>query len=191
MQKTEFTCPTCGKKMKLDTNENVLYCTNWFVRHTYSLAEFLLAPDLSINVGKTKSNGQITFLFNSKTNKFAIEVEKSANLNSDICNFGPFEIGDLLEIQVIQDNNVVYENKSSVVPMIAGGMLFGPMGAVAGSIISNKKENIKKLTTLILKINEILLPSLYIETYDKDVVFKFINTIEFLKSKAKKLKNNF
>ena len=81
------------------------------------------------------------------------------------------------------DNNIVYENKNGSIPMLAGGILFGSVGAIAGSMITNQKQNIKNKISyhLILKIDDIRIPSFYIETEDSDLVYKFVNTIELLR----------
>ncbi|HBP43085.1 MAG TPA: hypothetical protein DD621_00110 [Clostridiales bacterium] len=179
----KYICARCGRQMKLDNETNTLTCKGIFCRHEISLAEYLLSPDINILLGKTKTNGEVLFLINSKDKKFAIEVDKVDNLNSEICNFGPFDINQLLNVQIVTDNNILYENKNGHIPMLAGGILFGSVGAIAGSMITNQKQNIKNKVSyhLILKINDIRIPSFYIETEDSDLVYKFINTIELLR----------
>lgn len=180
----EYPCPECGKCMKLDSYKNILSCKNVFCEHQMPLAEYLLSPDIRILLGKTKINGKVIFLTNSKNKKFAIEVDKTDNTYSSVCNFGPFDIDKLQSVQITVDNNIIYENKYNSLPMIAGGILFGSIGAIAGSIITNKKQDIKRKVTynLILKIEDIHVPAFYIEVDDKDLVYKFINTIELLRS---------
>lgn len=183
MQKT-YICPRCGKQMNLNTNSNVLRCKRfWLCSKEISLAQYLLSPDINICLGTTKTNGNIFFLINTQTKQFAIELDRTDNLNSNICNFGPFDIDKLISVQVIADDTTVYENKNSGIPMLAGGVLFGSIGAIAGSMISNQKHTVQKKSvyTLILKIESIHIPSIYIETSDGNVVYKFVNTIEQLR----------
>lgn len=179
----KYICPRCGKQMKLNNDTNVLSCKGIFCDQEMSLSEYLLSPDINILLGRTKTNGDVLFLINSKDKKFAIEVDRVDNLNSETCNFGPFDIDKLLNIQVVTDNNIVYENKNGSIPMLTGGILFGSVGAIAGSMITNQKENIKNKISyhLILKIDDIRIPSFYIETEDSDLVYKFVNTIELLR----------
>ena len=165
----KYICPRCGKQMKLNNDSNILSCKGFFCGQEISLAKYLLSPDINMLLGKTKTNGDILFLINSKDKKFAIEVERVDNLNSETCNFGPFDIDKLLNVQVATDNNIVYENKNGSIPMLAGGILFG-------SIVKNKTSY-----HLILKIDDIRIPSFYIETEDSDLVYKFVNTIELLR----------
>ncbi|MBO5229474.1 MAG: hypothetical protein J6B20_01605 [Clostridia bacterium] len=180
---SKYICPKCGKQMLLNTQDNILLCKSIFCGKEMSVAEYNLCPDISMLLGETKTNGDVLFLINSKDKKFAIEVDKVDNLNSEICNFGPFVINKLLSVQVVTDNNIVYENKNGSIPMLAGGILFGSVGAIAGSMITNQKQSIKKKMShhLILKIDDIRIPSFYIETEDSDLVYKFINTIELLR----------
>lgn len=179
----KYICPICKRQMKLNNENNILSGNFFSCGHSISLAKYLLTPDINMLLGKTKTNGDILFLINSQNKKFAIEVDRVDNLNSKICNFGPFDINKLLNVQITVDDNIVYENKSSNIPMLAGGILFGSIGAVAGSIIANQKQNIKKkkLYSLLLNIDDIQIPSFYIETEDSDLVYKFINTIELLR----------
>ena len=188
MGKSYYKCPKCGGYMDFDSDSNYLCCNGFFCGNQIPMAEYLLSPDISMSLGKTKTNGNIIFYINSKTKKFAVEVDKVDNLiGSNMCSFGPFEIEKLLGVQVLTDNAVVYENKSSSVPMIAGGLLFGSLGAIAGSMVSNKKQKIKEKIhySLLIKIDDIRIPSFYIETADSDLVYKFVNTIEFLRPQKK------
>lgn len=184
----KYLCPICGKQMNLNDERNILVCKKFFCGHQEPLASYLLTPDINMLLGRTKTNGDIYFLINSKDKKFAIEVDRVDNLNCDVCNFGPFDLKQLLSVQVVIDDNIVYENKNGTLPMLAGGILFGSIGAIAGSMISNQKQNIKKkkVYNLILKIDNIQIPSFYIETEDSDLVYKFINTIELLRPQQKK-----
>ncbi len=184
----KYTCPKCGKQMLLNTRYNILLCKSFFCGKEISLAEYDLYPDISMLLGKTKTNGEILFLINSEDKKFAIEVDKADNLNSKICNYGPFDISKLLNVQIVTDNNIVYENKNGCMPMLAGGVLFGSVGAIAGSMITNQTQSIKQKTLyhLILKIDDIRIPSFYVETEDGDLVYKFINTIELLRPQKDK-----
>lgn len=179
---TKYICPKCGKPMELFDNDT-LYCEGLFCGQEMSLAKYFLAPDINITLGKTKTNGNVRFLINSTNKNFAIEVDKVDNLNGDICNFGPFDIDKLLSVQVETGNNIVYENKNGCIPMLAGGILFGAIGALAGSMITNQKQQIKNnaVYNLILTIDDIRIPSFYIETNDSDLVYKFVNTIELLR----------
>ena len=99
---------------------------------------------MNMLLGKTKTNGKVRFLINSRSKKFAIDVEKTDYLNNGACNFWPYDIKDLVSVQVVKDNNIVYENKNNALSMITGGLLFGSVGAVAGSIIANKKQSVKE-----------------------------------------------
>jgi len=185
IQDNKLICPKCNGPLKVSKDKEMVFCKKIF-RCSYSapMAEYLLNPDVRIKLGKTKTNGNIYFLANSQTKKFAIDVDK---LNSFECydpkTLGPFEIEKLIEVSIHQNDAVVYKNNHGTLPMIAGGVLFGSLGAVAGSIISNKKEEMttERSCTIILKINDIRIPACCIETKDIDLVCKFINTIEILK----------
>lgn len=182
----DYTCPRCGRKMKFNARNNTLACRFVFCGIHRPLAVYLLSPDVEITLGMTKTNGLVNFFINSQTKKFAIEVDRLNNSYQGVCNFGPFDIDKLLSVQILDNESIVYENKNSGIPMLAGGFLFGAIGAVAGSMISNQKQSVRSKTsyTLILKIDNIHIPSFYIETDDNDLIFKFVNAIELLRPKS-------
>ena len=181
----KYTCPKCGRQSMELVDDNNLQCRGFFCGYKMSSVEYQLSPDINMLLGETKTNGAITFLLNSKKKEFAIIVDRVDNLTDENCYFGPYEISKLLDIQLIVDNSVVYENKSNALPMIAGGVMFGAIGSVAGSMISNNKTQIKnkRLFNLLIRIDDIRIPAFYVETYDSDLVYKFINTIELIRPK--------
>ena len=179
MDIAKLKCPECGEKIHTYDKGRRGVC----VKCDYSdFVEFFeVTPDICITVGKTKSNGRITFFFNSKTKNFYVETHKIFHNRKA---FGPYKATHLLEIQVSYEDKLIYEKQISSAPMIAGGVLFGAVGALAGSMIGKENHKIKKDSFAILriKIDDIKNPSYYIESKDLDIIYKFINIVELLNS---------
>lgn len=177
MELSNYKCPSCGRD--LCVSGGILECRPCLYEEF--VAAFLVKPDVNICVGKTKNDGKIIFFFNSNTKDFYITTKKF--MGKEIAH-GPYQIDQLLELQVSYENEILYEKKKSSTPMIAGGVLFGAVGALAGSMLAKEKQEVKRSSFAVLRIriDDIQNPSYYIENNDLNTVYRFVNIVEMLNS---------
>jgi|GEM_PF-6919216 len=77
------------------------------------------------------------------------------------------------------DEEVIYSTSSSMIKTLAGGVLFGGLGAVAGAISDNtrQKATTKRIYWIELEINDIYNAGMLLQANDEGVL-RFIKTLE-------------
>lgn len=180
---TNYKCPKCGKN--LYENNEKLVCPNIFCSYSISLNEYIEInynkPDICYTLGKTDTNGKVSFEFCTNTNRFFIRVDKANAFDKTPCLYGSYSIDKISSIKVIEKESVIYELDVDNILTSADGVLFGSLKQPTN--LFAKISNNKRLKyVLILSINDIKIPSFYIRIRDIDVMYKFIKTVEFFKS---------
>ena len=184
----KYLCPSCGHELSLD-DSNHYHCTHrgCFNFKLYDKEYVEFQPNYSIKLGKNKIFGKIKMYLNTKNKKMLFNTSKPGNSfipYDDSYYWGPFSVSDLLDFSVAANDKTVYQKSRGCIPMIAGGMLFGAVGAVAGSLIADKKETIKTIKTfsVAFKFDSLEFPGFSIDDKEKekDKVFNLVSTIELL-----------
>lgn len=172
MKKKFFACPKCGKPLKLDKSGDSYFCkTPLCSVYSISVKEVQLIPYKEIYLGKVKIIGKVYFRINTTDGMWGIYTYNNY--------YGNFELKDLT-VDVKLENELIYETSKGVTPFIVGGMLFGAVGAVAGSMAANKKEKVvsKKEYLLTLTTNRTDFTGFQCVIKDYNVIHDFIVTIE-------------
>ena len=86
--------------------------------------------------------------------------------NDDICNIYKYE--DLVAFEIKEDNQSLISGRAG--SAVVGGLLFGGIGALAGSSMSRKvQDSICESFELLLTINNMKSPNFKIEFIDKEI----------------------
>jgi hypothetical protein len=138
------------------------------------------------------------FLFlNESSKQFRINYGKT-NLWKKFLSSGTFEktnyistsdwynVNKIIELSLIETE--ISRNKSNLAKILATGLLFGPIGAIAGSIGNSQKTTSKTLYSVRFTLNDIKLAVVDLHCNDIETALRVINTIKLLNAKNKKIK---
>src|SRR5574344_43244 len=140
--------------------------------------------DIDLQVRKNLSDSKLTIgyrlnkkntvLFSSEGNLFAISQ------NSIF--YGTFKIEKLVSCELLKNNETVTKVTNGFVPALVGGAMLGPVGAIAGSMISGSTKKTKNNANYSLKIqiNDMNFPGTVIECDNYDVAFKVLSTFNMM-----------
>lgn len=92
---------------------------------------------------------------------------------------------DLIGYELIIDNKVVLTNKSQFGKMVAGGLLFGGIGAVAGSLVSEKSIEVSNKSNLFVRLllNDLEQASIDLMCRNKSLAYQLLNTLKLAEEK--------
>jgi hypothetical protein len=179
-------CPKCGKEMS-ECGNDTFACEENDCSFGAATRQYLeLTPDKFFMFGKIKPYGKTGFALNTSNGKFIFTSNKSSLFHYNLRSFGPYTIADILDVQVTDDAQLIYQTSNGLASTIAGGVLFGAVGAVAGSMAAGKKTKVSSKDKFIvsLRINDIKFAGLSFSSEDRQTVFDFISTLELLQKKS-------
>lgn len=118
------------------------------------------------------------FLLNSKTKQW--QVFFNGNFTKE------YNLTDMTEFSFNRNDEVLYKSSMSAIPMVAGGMLFGGLGALAGALIKNNNQEIKvkEKYTLYIGTNDISNAGMVLEC-NKESMYQLAKTFELLEKEIK------
>ena len=184
-------CPDCHEELAFKPKLGGYRCpnANCANREVYPEEIYDFNPDMRVFLGKNKTHGKITLFINSNSCQFFFETTQSGFLFSAPSLWhGPYSLNDIIEFHVASNETIIYQTSKGFVPMVAGGMLFGSIGAVAGSMISNKTEKVSKdvTYTITFKIDDLKFPGISVDSREKDKVFNLVSLLELIKKRSEK-----
>jgi hypothetical protein len=96
-----------------------------------------------------------------------------------------YSVNKIIELSLIETE--ITKNKSNLGKILATGLLFGPVGAIAGSLGNNQKSNSKTLYSVRFTLNDIKLSVVDLHCNDIETALRVINTVKLLKYNNKKI----
>lgn len=107
---------------------------------------------------------------------------------------------DLIDYEIRVDNEVIVtsntKTKKGVGKAVAGGLLFGEAGAIAGAVAGNSKSTTTETQkdihhyTLVVKVNDLSKPSFVINLDSVQIAEDVVATFDILVGNTKKFSNN-
>ncbi len=182
-ERFDLVCQKCGKNLKYSNIFEKYICTGKFCSYETDEYKANVNPDIYIKLGKTKLYGKMHFNINSLTGEFYIIAKRGFNITY----YGPFHFNDI-NLEVSSKTELIYKTSKGSIPVIVSGMLFGSLGAVAGSLVANTKQKITSsdIYNLTLSIDDISFPGFRVEIKDYNKVYFFVNVIENIRKKFNK-----
>jgi hypothetical protein len=110
-------------------------------------------------------------------------IRKSSNIKIS----KPYSFEDIKSYDLIIDNQVLVSKNTGMAKTIIGGVLFGPLGALAGSISSNTstKETINSVYSLNLYLNDLTFPYVELKCKDRETALTLYETFKMWEEKCK------
>jgi len=131
-----------------------------------------IEADVVVKIHKFKAN---EFRYNSSNKKF--QYRKNGHLSK------PYNIEDILSIDLIQNDKVVKKVKSGAATgkTVAGGILFGGWGAIAGALVVGSTEYTKDKTSygFEITINDYSNAGVILDA-DRDGFFELVSVFKVL-----------
>lgn len=122
-------------------------------------------------------------IFNIKYKRFQFKIKRSLFGNSII--YKDYKHSDIRSYELVVDDEIIITNKQGVGKALAGGLLFGGAGAIAGALSSNtstKKTNNKKYTFK-LYLEDFDLPYVELPCENREKAFLLIETFKMWEEK--------
>ncbi|MDD3478374.1 MAG: zinc ribbon domain-containing protein [Candidatus Izemoplasmatales bacterium] len=166
-------CISCGNEIRPGDN--------WCQRCGGSISkiDYLLNSDLVIllsGISRMKKHASFSISFNTKNGKWSFLQQNEQ--------YGVFELDDLLNIEILTNHEITQKSSSAIPSAILGGVLFGRIGAVAGSLANRKKSTISEDNhyQIVLTINSVLKSSAILDCDNSDAAYRVITTFQMLKN---------
>jgi hypothetical protein len=174
-------CPKCGSKMKYNSVYDYYYCVRTFMcAYQIGYSEQTYGLNKTLKLGKIKSRGDVSIKVNTSNGTCIIFEDHYSGAKQ----YGPYQICDL-NVDVKSKVETIYSASKGVAPMIAGGILFGSIGAVAGSMAgSTKSKQIdKEIYYITFTVNDDEYTGFRVEIKDYNIVHDFVTTLENIRKK--------
>ena len=134
---------------------------------------------------KTHDKHKNYLFINESSKQFRINYGKNSFWKETFSTTDWYNVNKIIELSLI-DNEVV-KSKSNLGKIIATGLLFGPIGAIAGSIGNSQKTTSKTFYSVRFTLNDIKLAVVDLHCNDIETALRVINTIKLLNAKNKKI----
>lgn len=158
-------CSVCGEKLsaigKVKLADGAM-CKDCYAKCTQylSMPQIWTSDDIRRNIEECESNKKLYAEFNPQRMGSNLQVDFAHKLWC-ACSFGDlkkergyiFRFSDIVDYEFIEDGKTI--TKSGVGGAIAGGLLFGGVGMLAGGLAGRKsKEAINRMSVIIRTKNE-------------------------------------
>ncbi len=179
-------CPKCGSKLNYNFFGNYV-CPKASCFYSCEYAEFTYHLNKAIALGKASKHGKIGIKINTNTGECVIFEDKLLSSSK----YGPYKLNELT-INIRSKVETIYSSTKGVGSMIAGGILFGAIGAIAGSMTSpaKTKQHNKESFSIIITTNDTEYTGISVNTTDYNIVHDFVTTIENIKKRLIPSKKN-
>lgn len=143
---------------------------------------YSIETDLSILTESKKNN---LILFNKKKKTFQLVYGSYGEWFGGNLYFSKeYGIESILDISLVESNSSLVKNSNNLVKILASGLLFGPIGALAGALDKGGKQvsNQKSSYSLRFSLNDVDLAVVDLKCSSTEVAERVINTIKLIKS---------
>jgi len=145
---------------------------------TYSYC-LSIAPTTEIQADK-----HTRVLFSESIKRFQI-IRFENQLGKKALLTRPYELDDIWEYELICDSVLQVKNTRGVAGAIVGGMLFGPVGSVAGAMTSGSKTKEKNKYAVRLSLNDMELASIEIPCQTREIAYRLVSTFAVFEKRIK------
>lgn len=171
-------CPICGEQINnINILKGLFYCSSCglYIPSNFEFEDVKFTY-VENSIFKVKPYGKISFIADKTHLSFYIKTGSYLKYYLK----GPYGIDKLKEFSVKDNSQLIYQSKKGVIPMMTGGLLFGPAGAVAGSMVGTKST--KEVTDHKYEITFVIDDDEFVgftgETKDKNVALRLAKHIE-------------
>jgi hypothetical protein len=140
-----------------------------------------IESDLSIITDETKNN---IILFDKKNKKFQLVYGSYGNwFGGEIKLSKEYKLNEILDLSLIEINSTVIKNSNNIVKIITSGLLFGPIGVLAGAIDKGgtQRSMTKNSYGLRFSLNDVDLAVVDLKCSSSEIAERVINTIKLIK----------
>jgi hypothetical protein len=140
-----------------------------------------IESDLSIITDESKNN---IILFDKKNKKFQLVYGSYGNWFGGEIKFSKeYKLNEILDLSLIEINSTVIKNSNNIVKIIASGLLFGPIGVLAGAIDKGgtQRSMTKNSYGLRFSLNDVDLAVVDLKCSSSEIAERVINTIKLIK----------
>jgi hypothetical protein len=93
-----------------------------------------------------------------------------------------YDVGRIFDLSLIETE--VSKTKGNFAKIVASGLLFGPVGAIAGSLGESHKRITSTVYSVRLTLNDIKLAVVDLQCKNLETALRVVNTIKLLKESA-------
>jgi hypothetical protein len=103
----------------------------------------------------------------------------------------PYSINNLLDVELLMDEGVIFKRSSNIGKAVVGGLLFGGVGVLAGALAPSNKETSKNKANYAVRLflNDISMASIELPCESREIAHRILSTFELLE-KAYEKKNS-
>jgi hypothetical protein len=130
---------------------------------------------------KTHDKHKNYLFINESSTQFRINYGKNSFWKETFATTDWYNVNKIIELSLIESE--VLKTKSNLGKIIATGLLFGPIGAIAGSLGNNQKSFSNILYSVRFTLDDIKLAVVDLHCNDVETALRVINTIKLLKAK--------
>lgn len=141
----------------------------------------LIKSDIKIELKNTK-----TFvLFNIDSRSFQFQTTKNFIANPFLSR--DYTIDEIISFELYIEDQTEIKNDRSMVKTVAGGLLFGPIGAIAGSLSggSSHKKKYKAEYVLKLHLEDIELTYVELKCKNRENAYRLLTTFKLWEEKIR------
>lgn len=93
-----------------------------------------------------------------------------------------YKVSDIRDIEILNDESVTYKRSANIGKVIAGGLLFGGAGAIAGALSPSDGESVKKSSKYAVRIllNDFSLALVELPCDTREVAHRIVATFNLL-----------
>lgn len=194
----EYKCPKCSAGfLKLNEYNNRYECSIYpeidyfqkeYFEHLYIKNSTGDNKMVEYKIGRVNGIGKKLYLhLNIHSGNFLFFNYPFISYRDEGKFFG--QLDDIDSIDVVTNNQTIFITTRNMLPTIAGGVLFGGVGAIAGSLATSTQSKAvnNDSFTITFKFKTIEFPGIVFETNDKQLVFSLISTLEMLIKEKRQL----
>jgi hypothetical protein len=140
-----------------------------------------IESDLGLETDASKNN---MILFNKKKKSFQLVYGNLGNwFGGEIKFTKEYKLNAILDLSLIEVNSTVIKNSNNIGKIIASGLLFGPIGVLAGAIDKGgtQRSSSKNSYSLRFSLNDVDLAVVDLKCSSSEIAERVINTIKLIK----------
>ena len=140
-----------------------------------------IESDLGLETDASKNN---MILFNKKKKSFQLIYGNYGNwFGGEIKFTKEYKLNEILDLSLIEVNSTVVKNSNNIGKIIASGLLFGPIGVLAGAIDKGgtQRSLSKNSYSLRFSLNDVDLAVVDLKCSSSEIAERVINTIKLIK----------
>jgi len=169
---------TKNESAYMETRKEIIGSLYSWIRNKPSSYYLSIASSTEI-----KADKHTRVLFSEPLKKFQI-ITNEKKLGKMPILSRPYDLSDVWEYELICDSTIQVKNSRGIGNAIVGGILFGPIGAVAGAMISGSKTKEKNKYAVRLSLNDMELASIEIPCESREIASRLMSTFSVFENRV-------